>query len=181
MKPIEIIAQAIGIAAMVFNILSYQCKSQKRIIAMQLFGGALFAVNFLMLGAVVGGVLNVVATVRALVFVNKEKLKANSIYWLFAFVAMYLAVYVLNFTVFGKEPTAFNLIIEILPVVGMTALNVGFRLKSASGVRLCGLVSSPSWLIYNVASNSWGAIACETLTLFSIIIGMLRHDKKGEN
>ncbi|MBR3961396.1 MAG: YgjV family protein [Clostridia bacterium] len=181
MEPIEIIAQAIGIAAMLFNILSYQCKKQSGIIAMQLFGGALFAVNFLMLGAVVGGVLNVLATVRALVFLNKEKLKANSIYWLFAFIALYLAVYVLNFTVFGKEPTAFNLIIEILPVVGMTALSVGFRLKNAAGVRCCGLVSSPSWLIYNVASNAWGAIACEAFTIISIFIGMLRHDKKGGN
>ena len=177
MKPIEIIAQAIGIVAMVFNILSYQSKRQKWIIGLQLCGGALFAVNFLMLGATVGGILNILATVRAVVFLFKEKLKADRMGWLVGFVSVYVAVYVLNFTLFGKEPTAYNLIIEILPVIGMTALNIGFRLKDAAGVRRCGLVSSPSWLIYNIASGSWGAIACEVLTLVSIVVGMLRHDK----
>ena len=177
MTPIELIAQAIGIIAMLFNILSYQCKRQSGIIALQLCGGALFAVNYLMLGATVGGVLNILATVRAVVFLFKEKLKADRLPWLFGFVTLYIAVYVLNFTLFGKEPTLVNLIIEILPVIGMTALSVGFRLKNAADVRRCGLVSSPSWLIYNIASGSWGAIACEVLTLGSIFIGIFRHDK----
>ena len=70
MKPIEIIAQIIGIFAMLFNILSYQCKRQKAVIAMQLFGGLLFAVNFLMLGALVGGILNIIAVLRAILFLS---------------------------------------------------------------------------------------------------------------
>ena len=180
MKPIEIIAQGIGILAMLFNILSYQGKSQKKVIALQLCGGALFAVNFLMLGAAVGGILNILATIRAVVFLFKEKLKADRLAWFVAFVSLYIAVYILNFTVFGKEPTLFNLIIEILPIVGMTALNIGFRLKSAADVRRCGMVSSPAWLIYNIAVGSWGAIICESLTLISIFIGMLRHDKTNQ-
>ncbi len=181
MKPIEIIAQIIGVLAMMFNILSYQSKQQKWVIVLQLCGGALFAANFLMLGATVGGVLNIIATVRAVVFLFKEKLKADRLPWLFGFVASYIAVYILNFTLFGKEPTAFNLMIELLPVIGMTALNIGFRLKSAADVRRCGLVSSPAWLIYNIVAGSWGAIACEIMTLISIFVGMLRHDKANQN
>ena len=50
MTPTEIIAQAFGIVAMVFNILSYQGKKQSTVIAMQLFGSVLFTVNYLMLG-----------------------------------------------------------------------------------------------------------------------------------
>ncbi len=181
MKPIEIIAQAIGIVAMVFNILSYQCKQKKWIIALQLCGGTLFSVNFLMLGATVGGILNILAAVRAIVFLFKEKLKADRLPWLFGFVFLYIAVYILNFTLLGKDATFYNLVIEILPVIGMTALNIGFRQENASNVRRCGLVASPSWLIYNIASGSWGAIACEVMTLVSIVIGMLRHDKTAEN
>lgn len=182
MKTIEIVAQIIGIIAMMFNILSYQSKQQKQIIAMQLFGGILFAVNFLMLGATVGGILNILAAVRAIIFLYKERLKADRLAWLFAFVLLYITVYILNFTVFGKTPTLYHLVIEILPVIGMTAISIGFRLNNASDVRRCGLISSPAWLIYNIASGSWGAIACEVMTLLSIIIGMLRHDQtKKEN
>lgn len=178
MEPFEIIAQIIGIVAMLFNVLSYQGKKQSTVIIMQLFGAALFAVNFLMLGSIVGGVLNIIGVVRALVFCFKDKLKAESLPWFVGFIVVYFTVYVLNFTVFGKQPTALNLIVEILPVIGMIALNIGYRQKDASNVRKFGLVSSPSWLIYNIFAGSWGAILCESFTLASILIGIHRHDKK---
>ena len=178
MLPKEWIAQLFGIAAMVLNILSYQGKKQRTVIAMQLFGGALFAANFLMLGATVGGILNILAVFRALLFLNKEKVKADSPIWLVVFISCFVAVYVLNFTLWGKEVTAFNLILEILPVIGMTALSVGFRMKNAAAIRKLGLISSPAWLIYNISVGSWGATICEILTLGSIFIGMFRHDKK---
>lgn len=178
MKIVEIVAQIIGIAAMAFNIISYQGKKQSTIITLQLFGGLLFAINFLMLGAYVGGLLNVIAVIRALVFLYKDKTKADNLPWFIVFFASYVSVYVLNFTVFGREATTYNFIIELLPVIGMTALHIGFMLKDASGVRKCGLVSSPAWLIYNVITGSIGAIICETITLVSIFIAMIRHDKK---
>ena len=178
MKPVEIIAQIIGILAMLFNILSYQGKQQRTVITLQLFGAALFSFNYLMLGATGGGILNIIGAIRAVVFIFRDKLKSDHIGWLIAFIASYISVYILNFTVFGKDPTAFNLIIEILPVIGMLALNIGFRLKNAANIRKCGLVSSPAWLIYNIVAGSWGAIICELFTLISIFVGMLRHDKE---
>lgn len=177
MDTYEIIAQVIGIIAMVFNILSYQGKKQSTVILLQLIGGTFFAINFLMLGATVGSILNIIAAIRAIVFLLKDKLKTDRLPWFIAFVASYVVVYILNFTVFGKEPTAFNLIVEVLPVVGMVALTIAFRMKNASDVRKFGLISSPAWLIYNIVVGSWGAIFCEVFTLGSILIGMLRHDK----
>ncbi len=177
MRPIEIIAQIIGVIAMMFNILSYQGKKPKTVITLQLCGATFFSINFLLLGAAVGGILNILAAIRALVFFFGDKLKANRISWLITFIASYISVYILNFTVFGKQPTAFNLIIEILPVIGMLALNIGYRFKDSAKIRRCGLISSPAWLIYNIVAGSWGAIICESFTLISIFVGMFRHDK----
>lgn len=178
MTSIEITAQIIGVIAMLFNILSYQGKKQRTVIILQFFGAVLFSVNFLMLGATVGGILNIIAAVRAVIFTFKDKFKADKIVWLIAFIASYISVYIFNFTVFGKAVTAFNLITELLPVIGMTALNVGFRLKNSADIRRCGLISSPAWLIYNIAAGSWGAIICELFTLVSILVGISRHDKR---
>ena len=172
------LGQAIGIVAMAFNILSYQNKNQRAVIAFQFFGSALFALSFLMLGAIIGGILNFIGIIRALVYMNKEKLHADKPIWLWGFIAAYLVTYVLTFTVFGQEVTPVKLLIEALPVIGMTALTLGFRMTDAKAVRRMGLISSPSWLIYNIASGSIGAIACEVITLASILIGMLRHDRK---
>ena len=178
MNTFAMIAQIVGIFAMTFNILSYQQKTQKGAIAFQLGGSILFAVNYLMLGALVGGILNAVGIVRALVFLNREKTKATHPAWLAGFTLVYLASYVLTFTVFGKDPTAFNLIVEFLPVIGMTATTISFRLSDAKAIRKYGLISSPSWLIYNIANFAIGAICCEVLSLISIVIGMIRLDRK---
>ena len=177
MKPIEIIAQLIGIAAMAFNILSYQQKTRTGAISFQLAGASLFAVNFFLLDAVVGGMLNVIGAIRSIVFLNKEKLHANHPAWFAGFTAAYLASYILTFTLFSKEPTAVNLIVEFLPVIGMVALTISYRLSDARAIRRFGLISSPSWLIYNISNLSIGAICCEVLSLGSIIIGILRLDR----
>ena len=178
MEPNEIIGQIISIAAMGCNILSYQNKSQKLLLVFQLLGGVLFAISFFLLGATVGAILNLIAVIRALMFLFSEKLKMSHPLWLFAFMVSYVTVYILTFTVFGTKPTFVNLLVEILPVIGMTALSVGFMLEDSSKVRMLGLVSSPAWLIYNIYYLSVGAIICEALSLISIFIGILRHDKK---
>ena len=177
MEPHEIIGQIISVAAMGCNILSYQNKNQKSLLLFQLSGGTLFAISFFLLGATIGAILNIIAVVRAVMFLFSDKLKMSHPAWLAGFIVIYVAIYVLNFTVFGTEPRFINFVIELLPVVGMTALSVGFMFGNSSKVRMLGLISSPAWLIYNIYYLSVGAIICETLSLISIFIGMLRHDK----
>ena len=178
METYEIIAQAIGIIAMSLNIISYQQKEQRKIIVMQLFGAALFAVNMFMIGATVGGILNAVGAARAVVYSNKKRFRADKLIWVFMFGILYLTSYALTFTVFGKEPTVTNIIVEFLPLIGMFATGIGFYLTDAKSVRRMGLISSPSWLIYNIFNFAIGGIICEILAIFSIIIGMIRHDRK---
>ena len=182
MTPIQIIGQTVGIFAMACNILSYQQKKQSHLIFCQLLGGALFAISFFMLGVIMGGILNVVATIRAVLFRFEKKLHTSHPLWLGGFLACYIVFYVLTFTVFGVAPRPINFLIEVLPVIGMTALSVAFMLKDSRRTRQLGLISSPAWLIYNIYYVSVGAIVCEAISLVSILVGMLRHDlHKKEN
>lgn len=175
---VYVLAQIVGLFAMTFNILSYQQKTREKAIAFQLCGGGLFAVNFFLLGATVGAILNVLAVIRAVVFLHREKFRANHPLWLAGFLTAFLASYIVTFTWLGKEPSAANLLIEFLPVIGMTATTLSFRLTDAKAIRRFGLISSPSWLIYNICCFSLGAIICEVLSLCSIVIGMFRLDHK---
>jgi len=165
---------------MVFNIWSYQQKRQRGIIALQLIGSALFTVHFFMLGAYMGGLLNAIGIVRALVFLYKDKLKSDHIAWLFGFIGIYAICYFLTFTVFRTPFNFKNAIVEILPVIGMTAVTIAFGCKTPKNTRLLGFVSSPCWLIYNIVSLSIGAICCEVISLISIAVGYLRLDRKKE-
>ena len=173
----EIIAQIIGIIAMAFNILSYQQKNQRYIIAWQLLGTTLFTVNFFLLGAYTGALLNAVGIVRAIVFLYKKQLRTDHPLWLIGFIAVYILSYILTFTAFGKDFNLTNALVEILPVVGMTATTLAFRSKTAKSTRLLGLISAPSWLVYNIVAKSMGAILCAAFCLVSILVGLLRFDR----
>ena len=178
MTKLEWIAQAIGIVAMVFNIFSFQQKSAKRVITFQLFGGMLFAVNYLLLGAPVGMCMNIVAVIRAVVYSNREKFRADRLFWVILFTALYVLSYILSFTVFGLEFTFRNAVFELLPVIAMVAVTVSFRLQSAAMIRKLGFISSPCWLTYNVVNFAVGGMICEIFSICSIIIGLIRYDLK---
>ena len=179
MTPYEIITQIIGIIAMAFNILSYQQKTQRNILVWQLIASALFTVNFYMLGAYVGAMLNAIGIFRSIVFLYKDKLHTDHPLWMVGFIGVYITSYILNFTVFHKAFNVGSAILEILPVIGMSLTTFGFRYKEAKTSRLIGFVNSPLWLIYNVlSSGSIGAICCDTFSFTSVIVGYFRLDKK---
>lgn len=173
-----IVAQIIGIIAMVANIVSYQFKKSSSIMLSQLIGSALFSVNYLMLNAPIGAILNFIGIFRALVYLNQHKIKLRKGYLIAIFILFYVISYACGFLVFQKEPTLPNLIVEILPVIGMSAITLGYSANNARRIRFLGLVNSPCWLIYNVICFSVGGILCETFALISIITGFVRHDIK---
>lgn len=174
----EWIAQAVGIVAMAFHIFSYQQKKAGGIIACQLFGALFFSVSYFMLGAYLGAILNIVGVARALLFLKRDKFHTDNIPWLVFFCTLYVGAYILNFTLFGQEPVFKNLVIECLPVIGMVSTNLAFRFDSAKVIRRFGLVSSCTWLIYNIIAVAIGAILCEVFSIASIFIAMARLDKK---
>ena len=178
MKPIEIIAQAAGICGMLATVLSFQQKGKARILTFQLFGAVLFVINFALLGAISGAILNFVAIIRALIFIFEDKIHGDHPAWTIGLTAVYVLSYVSVFTVFGKEPTALNLIVEVLPVIAMTIATIAFRYKEDKVLRRVTFISSPLWLTYNTVFFSLGGIIGETLNLCSALIGTLRLDRK---
>ena len=180
MTPIEIIAQIVSIIGMLMGVLSYQQKGKARILTFQLIGAALFVVHFFMINALSGAILNFVAIVRALVFIYEDKVHGDHPAWTIGLTATYILSYISVFTVFGKEPTVKNLILEILPVLAMTVTTIAFRYKEDKILRRVTFISSPMWLTYNAIFFSLGGIIGESLNIGSAIIGTIRLDRKKE-
>ncbi len=174
----EIFAQAVGIVAMCFSVLSFQQKKRRNILILQIVGTLLFFVNFLLLKQYIGAILNLVACIRYVLFLQKEKLHTDNNLWLAIFTVVYLGAYVLCFTVFGEEPTWPNLLLQILPVLGMIFTHLAFRSSDPAKIRKISLASSVSWLIFNSIVVAIGAILCETFNMVSIFIAMARFDRK---
>ena len=162
---------------MAIYIVSYFQKKQKHIILFQCLATALFATSFAMLGAMTGMILNIISAIRAILFLYKKQLKTDNNIWLIGFFATYAATYVLAFTVFQKEFTVTNAIIELLPIIGMVATTFGYRAKTANGVRVGGIVNEPAWLIYDIITKNNGAVLANAFSICSIFLGFLREKK----
>jgi hypothetical protein len=163
---------------MAANVVAFQFKDRRHVILCQFVGSVLFAVNMFMIGAVMGGLLNIVGIARAVVYINKDRIRIPIAYVNGIFMALYLTSYLLVFAVFGKEPTLSNLLTEILPLIGMGAMTIGLSMKDAKAIRICGFVNSPCWLIYNCLVFSLGGILSEVLGLVSVISAYIRMDLK---
>lgn len=171
-------AQIIGIVAMTANIVSFQCRQKKNVLLLQLIGGALFSVHMFMLNAPMGGFLNFLAVLRAVAYLKPDLSRKTKYLFCGIFLFLFALSYLLVFTVFGTEPTPLHLITELLPLIGMSAMTVGFSQGDARAIRIFGLINSPCWLIYNCINFSIGGILCEVVSLFSIISAYLRLDIK---
>ncbi len=177
----DIIAQAVGIIAMIFTVISFQQKNKNAVIALQLVGTALFSINYFMLGAMVGCLVNALGVLRAIVYLDRKRFCSDKPFWLIFFIAGFIGAYVLTFTVFEKEFTLANALLEALPIIAMILFTVGYHLGSAKMIRRFALFCSPLWLTYNIANLALGATLCEVISLCSIVVGMIRHDRKKSN
>ena len=161
-----ITAQAIGLLAAGFIFASYQQRGRKKILILQIISGALFTVHFLLLGAYSGAAMNLLGTLRSLVYSQSDKRWAKSPVWLFVFIAAFSAAGVLTWS--GLK--------SILPLIAMLLTTVSLWLKSPRLIRAVTFPSSPMWLAYNVLVRSYSGILTECFVTTSLTIAIIRYD-----
>lgn len=176
---LEVIAQTFSIFAMVLNVSIFAMKKQKNMIVVQFIASVFFTASFFMLGAISGGLMNLAAMVRGIVFMNKKRIGRYK--WLFTFglMVLYFVLYVLGFLLFEKTVNVYNVFIEALPLLGIVMMTIGFAVEGAKKTRIFGFLNSPPWLVYNIITFNIGGIICEIFCMLSIIYGMIKYDRKG--
>lgn len=174
----EYLIQAIGILAMCVAFCSFQQKSQKGILILQIISTTLFTLHFGLLGALSGCLLNGLGAVRAVIYSQRDKRWGAHIVWPILFSVAAGVIYALNFLCFGMEPNLKNLLLELLPAAATVLTNVALRCEKAAAVRLLCMFNSPLWFTYNAVAGSIGGMLTETFNFLSIVIGMLRLDRK---
>ena len=128
----------------------------------------MFALNFLLLGAPTGCVLNLINIYRGAVMAGGKRL--HKLPFLISIQAIYIIATVFTYT-------------NIFSVIALTAQLIGtFAMWSGSGktIRILQLFCvSPLWLVHNIFVFSIGGIVCEVFNIGSIIVSLIRFGKKG--
>jgi len=171
----DYIAQAIGIAAMCFNILCFQAKEKKKLAAVQTVGTTLFFTHYLLLGAYSGAASNIISATQDLMIVTMKKPRKWPMY---IFIGFTLTIYVLNFAVFGVEFNIGNVLLNLLPTISSVLFTIAFFTGDGNMVRKCVYICSPCWLLYNIFNGSIGGIICECFVIISTTIALIRFRGK---
>lgn len=164
----ELITQLIGMAAMFFSVFSFQMNKHKHIMIMQILATSLFGLQYFLLGAYTGMAVDIVATIRGIIFYNRDKKWAQSNLWIVLFALMFVISGI--FTWQGVS--------SILVTAAMVLNTFSFSFTNPKLVRSTILVSSPLMLIYDVLTGSIGGIINEVCVEISSIVGLLRYDIK---
>ena len=170
-----IIPQIIGIIAVITYLSSYQIKHRKGIIISNVISRVLYILQYLLLGAFSGAVLDVLGAVASVLaersdrpFIKKHRrtvIIASNV----AIVGAGLAVCIIS-----KNP------LDLLPIVGVVLQVGAFWFSDERKIRIVSLIGTPFWFIYNLASRAYGSSIGDVFTMLSIIIAMIKYRKKAE-
>lgn len=159
--------QGIGIIGIIMGVLAYQCNEHKKILCYRIMNELCFAVQYALLGAYAGCFINLVVCIRNLLFQKAvEQNKNTSLLILF-----FCVIFVLTTYLTWPGPSGF--IIIATKVISTLA----FGNKNPKQLRILNLLSGVLWLLYNITIRSYTGVFCELLSIFSIVIAVIRFDR----
>ncbi len=160
----NLIAQIIGFVPLTLSIFIFLQNSRKKIVILKGCSDFLWAVHFFVLGEFTGGIVNLVNTLRNVIFAHRGKKWVDH-----AFIPILFCV----FTLLSALPS-FAGIKSLLPITGSCIAVVGFWQKNVNSLRIYNLVAVTLWLIYGFLVFSISTILCNLFSITSILISFIK-------
>jgi len=167
-----IAAQIVGVAAVGLYLFSYQLKKRIHIVWVTFCSNVLYVLQYCLLGAFSGAVMDVLSTVLSFGAARKNSPKMKKHGKLIGVAAVLAAAGIgLAVAVFRRSW------IELLPVAGMALQSAGLWCDSEQSLRKFGLYGAPFWLGYNFISKAYGTALGSVLSIISITVSLVRYRK----
>ncbi len=168
----KLLAQVLGISAVVFYLLSYQCKRRRNIIAVNIISRILYVVQYLLLGAFVGAVLDFLGMITSFAAGKKDKLFklkfGKVIPYIFAVVLVVAGLLV------------YENVFSLLGICGILLETTAFWMTNETKIRIVSFLAAPFWLAYNIVNEAYGSALGCILAMVSIAIAIIRYDIRGK-
>ncbi len=164
----KLFANIIGIFAVALFVLSYQQKKRKNIILCNAVSRALYVIQYIMLSAFSGAVLDILG-IFASVIAQKKNNSAIKKY-------LTLVIISVNAVIIACGLLLYNSPIDLLPLFGVLLHTGAFWLTNERHIRIISFLGSPFWLAYNLISGAYGSAVGDVLTMCSIGLAIFRYD-----
>ena len=172
----KIAAFAVGLAAVTCFLLSYQQKKRKGIILLNVTSRALYILQYILLGAFDGAMLDISGIVASVLAEKKDAAPIKKRFPLF--------IIGVNLLTVASGLVFYRNIFSLFPIAGVLLHTSAFWLEKEKYIRIVSLLGSPFWLVFNITSGAYGSAIGDTLSIVSILIAIYRYDisckRKGE-
>ena len=161
-----IIIRTIGTIGLAANFLSFQFKKHKHILLFRTINEGLFILQYFLLGAYTGAILNAVGCVRNIIFTKQvasgKKTTISSI------------IFCVIFTAFGI--ITFDGAKSIMLILAKDLSTIAYGNKNTTVIRTVSFLTHISYLFYNLAVDSYEGALADAVLLISLIAGIIRFD-----
>lgn len=162
----DILAQAFGVLALLLMMLSYQLKSRRKLLILQMVSNSCFVIHYYMIGAYAGAVMSLANVARSFVFSQNDKKWGQSRIWLYVFIVVSLVGGIVTW----------NGPLTILVIAATLVLTVALYSTNQKFMRMMFLLPPLLYISYNLANKSIGGIGSDVFCLISAIVAIYRFD-----
>lgn len=162
----DIVIQLVGGLGLVANFVSYQMKKHRHILLFRTINEGLFILQYFLLGALDGSILNFVGCIRNIIFTHQVKNKKKTVWSTILFCLVFTGFGVYTYSGFHS----------IMLIVAKVLSTVAYGNKNTTVIRVVSFVTHISYFIYNLCVLSIAGAISDFVVLVSLAIAIVRLD-----
>ena len=163
-----VLANILGLGAVACFVASDQMKTRRSILALGATSRLLYMVQYILLGAFDGALLDMVAFFISLLCGRTDKGFVKKHFVLtFAFS---------NVLIIGAGLLTYRNIFSLFPVLGVMFELLALWMKKEKHIRLLSFLGAPFWMAFNLKNGAYGSVVGNVIMLVSLTIAILRYD-----
>lgn len=188
----EIAVQIIGFLGIALNLIAVQFNTHGKIVALKTAGSFMFGVQYFLLGAYTGVVMEFIGWIRNLTFIYLVKKNKPTKWWIvfFSFITVALGLTTIILTWESsiksvawlasdfKVATALTVGISLISILAKVLSTIAYGVSDPHKIRLLNFPTCSCWLVYNFVAFSLAGIANELMSIVSLTIAEVRYSKK---
>ena len=158
-------------------------------------GSMTFVIQYILLGAWVGMVMDLIGSIRNIIFTLNVKNGKSNKWWIvfFSLITLIAGVttiamtwdksigYASNWSNNANTVVIIAVSISIISIVAKLLTTIAYGFKNPHVIRMVNLPSNACWVIYNLVAFSIAGVINDLMCLGSIVIAEIRFRKKTVN
>ena len=159
------LAQVIGLIGLIILLISFHKNSRKALLNYQIVSSLLFSVQYIILGAMSGFVMNIMMCLRNLIFSKFDNVPHKYI--------TIVIIIMLVLSVFSYEGS-----ISLLPCIGSIIYTISLAKSNITITRVTNVFTCILYIIYDIKFLAIAGLISASIELLSTLIAIYRYDMK---